>query len=131
MAGIALLVVVTAYSQRMRGEVPHAAALHVAGADAASPATPAAAVTPARQAELRDFLERNCPACHGTHMTGSVGPPLYADQLAHLTVNAVAETLLQGRPNKGMPPWADQLSREDALWIAGFLKRDGLAASGQ
>lgn len=82
-------------------------------------------VSAARALELLDFVAGTCPACHGTDLQGSVGPPLSRAELEHLTVNALAMTLLQGRPEKGMPPWNGQLSKTDALWIAGFLKGGG------
>ena len=83
-------------------------------------------VTKERQSELRDFVEKNCPACHGMWMTGSLGPELSKANLQHLSVNAVTFTILYGRPAKGMPPWEAQLSEQDAYWIAEFLKQGGI-----
>lgn len=85
----------------------------------------AGVVSAARAVELVEFVEETCPACHGKELHGSVGPPLSRAELQHLTVNALTMTLLQGRPEKGMPPWNGQLSKTDALWIAEFLKGGG------
>lgn len=84
-----------------------------------------AETTEERQSELRDFLEQNCPACHGP--TGGIGPPLSDAHLQHLSVDALTSTILHGRPAKGMPPWEAQLSVSDAHWIAEFLKTEGIS----
>ena len=80
-------------------------------------------VTKERQSELRYFVEKNCPACHGMQVAGSLGPALSKANLQHLSVNAVTFTILYGRPAKGMPPWEAELSEKEAYWIAEFLKR--------
>ena len=83
---------------------------------------PAEEVTADRQRELASFVRDNCSLCHGTE--GSLGPFLSADNLQHLSENAIALTILHGR-QKGMPAWKSQLSEAEARWIAGYLKRDG------
>jgi len=85
-----------------------------------------AEVTNERQSELLNFVEQNCPACHGIRMRGSIGPPLSEASLQHLSVNEVTLTILYGFPEKGMPAWETQLSEKDAYWIAEFLKRRGI-----
>jgi mono/diheme cytochrome c family protein len=82
-----------------------------------------AQVTVDRQAELRRFVDQNCPPCHA--MTAGLGPALSTTHLEQLSVNAVASTILYGRPAKGMPPWQAQLSQRDAYWVAEYLKRGG------
>ena len=82
-----------------------------------------AEVTDERQSELLDFVEQNCPACHGIRMRGSIGPALSKANLQYLSVNAVTLTILYGLTDKGMPAWEAQLSERDAYWIAEFLKR--------
>lgn len=76
-----------------------------------------------RQVELRHFVDQNCPACHA--MTAGLGPALSTTHLEQLSVNAIAFTILYGRPAKGMPPWHAQLSQHDAYWVAEYLKRGG------
>ena len=83
-------------------------------------------VTNERQSELLDFVEQNCPACHGIRMRGSIGPALSKANLQHLSVNAVTLTILYGLTDKGMPAWEAQLTEGDAYWIAEFLKRGGI-----
>jgi len=83
-------------------------------------------VTKERQAELRYFVEKNCPACHGLQFRSSIGPELSKAGLQHLSVNAVTFTILYGYQVKGMPAWGTQLSKNDAYWIAEFLKRGGI-----
>ena len=85
-----------------------------------------AEVTEERQSELLDFVEQNCPACHGIRMRGSIGPALSKANLQYLSVNAVTLTILYGLTDKGMPAWEAQLSERDAYWIAEFLKRGGI-----
>ena len=85
-----------------------------------------AEVTDERQSELLDFVEQNCPACHGIRMRGSIGPALSKANLQYLSVNAVTLTILYGLTDKGMPAWEAQLSERDAYWIAEFLKRGGI-----
>lgn len=82
-------------------------------------------ITGARQAELREFVETNCPACHGEQLAGSIGPALSEDGLRHLSVEAVSFMILNGYEAKGMPAWNAQLSKRDTAWIAKFLKRGG------
>jgi len=81
-----------------------------------------AEVTQERQGELQRFVAQNCSPCHG--LTGGIGPTLSKANLQHLSLNAVTFTILYGRTTKGMPPWGSQISRDDAYWIAEFLKRN-------
>lgn len=78
-------------------------------------------ITNERQSELLHFVDQNCPACHG--ITGGIGPALSKVNLEHLSLNAIAFTILYGRPEKGMPAWETQLSEKDSYWIAGLMKR--------
>ena len=81
-----------------------------------------AAITEERQSELHEFVETHCPSCHGTRLTGSIGPALTEAGLQHLSLNAVTMTILHGYAGKGMPAWKTQLSNGDAYWIAQQLK---------
>ena len=75
---------------------------------------------------MREFVQKNCPACHGAQMVGSIGPPLSRVELERLSISAVASTIRFGRTDKGMPAWEEQLSEKDAYWMAGLLKREGI-----
>ncbi len=46
-----------------------------------------------------------CERCHGAEQEGLVGPPL-VDSLKKLTKEQFHETLMNGRPEKGMPPFS-------------------------
>ncbi len=85
-----------------------------------------AEITKERQLELRHFIKQNCTACHGIRMSGGLGPALSKANLRYLSVNAVTVTILNGRPENGMPPWETQLSEKDAYWIAAILKQGGI-----
>lgn len=87
------------------------------------PVTAPGPISTERRAELTGFIDQHCPVCHGSALAGGIGPALSGDTLEHLSANAVAFTILHGRPAKGMPPWEIQLTEQDALWMAGFLKR--------
>ena len=89
-----------------------------AGAAAPGPASP----SPARQAKLAELVAEDCGACHGLTRKGGLGPPLLPGALAGLNDQAVAATILDGRPDTPMPPWRGLLSEDDATWIARLLK---------
>jgi cytochrome c55X len=77
--------------------------------------------SPARQAELRDMVSQDCGSCHGMTRKGGLGSPLLAEELAKFSLEAIVETILEGRPGTPMPPWKTMLSRDDAEWIARYL----------
>ena len=133
-AGIIFLIVDLAFTQYGRGQDQpdhdiNAAIVSrrvYAGEDAGEdPGENPAEVTKQRQSELRQFVEQNCPACHGMRTTSGIGPALSGVNLQHLSVGAVSFTILYGRPAKGMPGWEAQLSENDAYWIAMHLKSGG------
>lgn len=90
-------------------------ALPTAGATQADP-------QPARQQEILYLLHQDCGACHGMQLKGGLGPALDPQQLAHLTREQVAATILHGRPGTPMPPWRPFLTPDEAWWLAGRLK---------
>jgi mono/diheme cytochrome c family protein len=45
-----------------------------------------------------------CDRCHGPEQEGLVGPPL-VESMKHLTKEEFHTTMMQGRPDKGMPPF--------------------------
>ena len=73
----------------------------------------------------RDRLYANhCAVCHGERLEGAAqGTPLVGAELQQGdTVDAIAKSIAQGSPEKGMPKWEDTLSerqiRHLALYIA-------------
>lgn len=82
-----------------------------------------AEIQPQRQAELAYLLKHDCGSCHGMRLEGGLGPALKPDRLANWNPNQLAVTILYGRPGTPMPPWQPFLSQEEALWLAGQLKR--------
>ena len=90
-------------------------ALTVAGGALADP-------QPQRQQEILYLLHQDCGACHGMQLKGGLGPALDPRQLAHLTREQVAATILHGRPGTPMPPWRPFLTPDEAWWLAGRLK---------
>jgi len=45
-----------------------------------------------------------CERCHGAEQQGAVGPPL-VESLKRLTKEEFHTTIMNGRPDKGMPPF--------------------------
>jgi cytochrome c55X len=86
---------------------------------AAQPAAPGVA----RQAELVRIVRQDCGSCHGLRLTGGLGPALTPQALADKPVDAMAATIVHGRPGTPMPPWRALLSEADAAWIAHQLVR--------
>jgi cytochrome c55X len=81
--------------------------------------TAAAGAPPAqRQAELVDLLHQDCGSCHGMTLKGGLGPPLLAAALADKPLDLLVDTILHGRPGTPMPPWAGEISGEEAAWLA-------------
>lgn len=84
-----------------------------------------AAPTPARQEQLRHMVEQDCGSCHGLTRKGGLGSPLLAENLIDIGDEALAATILDGRPGTPMPPWRGLLSEDDAVWIVHHLKGVG------
>lgn len=91
-------------------------------------ATPLAGADPgaAREAEIVHLLRHDCGACHGIRLTGGLGPPLTPAALAGKPVEALRETILDGRPGTPMPPWRDWLTPAEAQWLVRTLKEGKL-----
>lgn len=75
-----------------------------------------------RQAELTYLVRQDCGSCHGMTLKGGLGGPLLPENLAGADSESIASIILEGVPGKPMPPWTGQLTREEAVWIAGKLK---------
>jgi len=75
-----------------------------------------------RQADLVYQLRQDCGACHGMTLKGGLGPPLLPTALADKPNNALVETILDGRPGTPMPPWAFEITPDEAAWLVRRLK---------
>jgi cytochrome c55X len=72
----------------------------------------------ARQQHLIRMVRQDCGACHGMRLTGGLGPALTREALADKPSEAMAATIVHGRPGTPMPPWRALLSEDEARWIA-------------
>jgi cytochrome c55X len=75
-----------------------------------------------RQAELLNRLRHDCGSCHGLTLKGGLGPPLSPAAMADRDERELIEAILEGRPGTPMPPWAFELSREEAAWLVRKIK---------
>ncbi len=82
--------------------------------------------SPARQKELLYRLRQDCGSCHGLTMKGGLGPSLLPTALASKPNDYLTDVILKGMPGTPMPPWAFEVSRDEAGWLVRRLKR-GLA----
>lgn len=66
---------------------------------------------------------KNCVACHGAEGQGGVGPNLTDDYWLHgAKIEEVFGTIRKGVPAKGMIAWKGQLTDEQILQTASFIK---------
>ena len=79
-----------------------------------------------RQAELLHRLKHDCGSCHGMTMKGGLGPPLRPAALAGKPDDVLVEVILHGLPGTPMPPWAFEISRNEALWLVRRLREGEL-----
>ena len=77
---------------------------------------------PARQDELLYRLRQDCGSCHGMTLKGGLGPALLPDALADRPEGDLAAVILNGVPGTPMPPWAFEISGDEARWLARRLK---------
>lgn len=81
-----------------------------------------AAPTLSRIKALEALVAEDCGACHGLSRRGGLGSPLTAEALDGKADDALAATILDGRPGTAMPPWRGLLDESDAGWIVRHLK---------
>lgn len=74
-----------------------------------------------RAGELAHLVLNDCGSCHGLTLAGGLGPDIRPAALAGRSEQALAETILDGRPGTAMPPWRPLLTEAEAAWIAGYL----------
>jgi len=88
----------------------------------ALPQTPQAEPAAGRQADLIYRLKQDCGSCHGMTLKGGLGPPLLPAALADKPNDALVEIILDGRPGTPMPPWAFEITPDEAAWLVRRLK---------
>lgn len=71
----------------------------------------------ARQEEIMATVQNVCAGCHGADLTGLTGPALTPEALKGKDAAALADTILNGRPDTLMMPFASMFSKDDALWL--------------
>lgn len=64
-----------------------------------------------------------CAACHGNELQGLIGPNLTDDFWIHGDGSGLAmlKAIRDGVPEKGMPPWANILKKDELYGIAAFI----------
>jgi mono/diheme cytochrome c family protein len=73
-----------------------------------------------------------CDRCHGPNQEGLVGPSL-VESLKTMTKEQFHSTVMEGRPEKGMPPWsASDMMQKNWEGLYAYLKgrSDGKIAPG-
>ncbi len=86
-----------------------------------APGAGAAALDPARAAELVHLLRHDCGSCHGLTLRGGLGPALLSDTLADKDREALVTTVLEGRPGTPMPPWKGLLDEAEVRFLVDLL----------
>ncbi|RTL58112.1 MAG: cytochrome c [Rhodocyclaceae bacterium] len=71
-----------------------------------------------RQQTLIHMVRQDCGSCHGLTLKGGLGPALTADALHERSMDALAATIINGRPGTPMPPFQGLLNEADVQWIA-------------
>lgn len=87
-----------------------------------------------RAAELVRIVRQDCGSCHGLTLQGGLGPALTAAALRDRPTEAIAATILHGRPGTPMPPFRGILDDADVRWItrqlvAGFPNEGDVSPS--
>lgn len=77
----------------------------------------------ARQDELIYRLRHDCGSCHGMTLKGGLGPPLVPAEIAETEDAHLINVILQGIEGTPMPPWAFEISHDEAAWLVRQLKR--------
>ncbi len=79
-------------------------------------------LTPQRKVELQNLILQDCGSCHGMTLKGGLGSALRPEDLDGVAASTITHIILNGVPDKPMPPWRGLLSDSEATWIAHALK---------
>ncbi|WP_404421461.1 c-type cytochrome [Thalassospira australica] len=71
---------------------------------------------------LEQMVRQDCGSCHGLTFKGGLGSPLLPENLAAYSVEDLAQIILEGLPGTAMPPWRAIVTRDEAKWMARYLK---------
>lgn len=74
------------------------------------------------QQRLVRMVRQDCGSCHGSLLTGGLGPALTPAALREWPEESLTATILNGRPGTPMPPWKTFVSEDEAGWIARQLR---------
>lgn len=78
---------------------------------------------PARLAQGKETFVKLCVACHRPDGGGLVGPNLTDDYWIHGgTMKAMVHTITEGVPAKGMISWKAQLSEDQIINVAAYIR---------
>jgi cytochrome c55X len=75
------------------------------------------APAPTRRAQIAHWLRDDCGACHGMTLKGGLGLPLTREALAGKPADFLVQTVLHGRANTAMPPWAPFFTESEVRWL--------------
>jgi cytochrome c oxidase cbb3-type subunit 3 len=71
----------------------------------------------------QQIFSANCVACHASDGGGGVGPNLTDEYWIHGgSIQDIFKVTKYGVPEKGMIPWADQLSPEEMQQVSSYIK---------
>jgi len=92
----------------------------------ANPMSPEALVAlskdPAVLAEGQQVFATTCAACHGQQGEGLIGPNLTDGFTIHgVAPQAVLDSVMNGYPDKGMPPWGQLLGPDKTRKVAAYV----------
>jgi len=76
-----------------------------------------------RQSELLYRLRHDCGSCHGMTLKGGLGPALLPADLGESTTEDLVDVILHGVKGTPMPPWDFEVSKDEAAWLVGKLKK--------
>jgi len=83
-------------------------------------------VTPELIAAGKTVFESNCIGCHGVDLHGGVGPNLTDPDWIHGgSLPAIAKTITEGVPAKGMITWGPILGPEKIAQVAAYVHSAG------
>ena len=110
------------YNIAMQEAADHAKARELKMKDFVSAETITALNAPEELNAGKGIYEKNCIACHGTGLGGSVGPNLTDDfWINGGGIKNIFKVITDGVPSKGMISWKSQLTPKQIQQVASFI----------